>query len=128
MWTTSNGCSRRRVLHIDIGSRVDTNETPHSTHPNSTTHSLTASTQDNQKNKTYNSEDSLVVTHPTTNSPACGLSTAERTGSPVFHTLWSYVRCYLWKRVIECKEFSVETRASGDGTREFANSKVILMH
>ena len=25
--------------------------------------------------KTYNSEDSLVVTHPTTNSPACGLST-----------------------------------------------------
>ncbi|KAJ9484849.1 hypothetical protein VN97_g8507 [Penicillium thymicola] len=41
--------------------------------------------------KTYNSEDSLVVTHPTTNSPACGLSTAERTGSPIFHTLWSYV-------------------------------------
>ncbi|KAJ5520702.1 hypothetical protein N7463_001155 [Penicillium fimorum] len=44
-----------------------------------------------KKQKTYNSEDSLVVTHPTTNSPACGLSTAERTGSPVFHTLWSYV-------------------------------------
>ncbi|KOS37153.1 hypothetical protein ACN38_g12065 [Penicillium nordicum] len=44
-----------------------------------------------QKQKTYNSEDSLVVTHPTTNSPACGLSTAERTGSPIFHTLWSYV-------------------------------------
>jgi hypothetical protein len=44
-----------------------------------------------KKTKTYNSEDSLVVTHPTTNSPACGLSTAERTGSPVFHTLWSYV-------------------------------------
>ncbi|KOS36153.1 hypothetical protein ACN38_g13138, partial [Penicillium nordicum] len=21
----------------------------------------------------------------------CGLSTAERTGSPIFHTLWSYV-------------------------------------
>ncbi|KAJ5821832.1 uncharacterized protein N7525_011116, partial [Penicillium rubens] len=43
----------------------------------------------NKNRKTYNSEDSLVVTHPTTNSPACGLSTAERTGSPVFHTLWS---------------------------------------
>ncbi|KAJ5261832.1 hypothetical protein N7505_008699 [Penicillium chrysogenum] len=42
-----------------------------------------------KKQKTYNSEDSLVVTHPTTNSPACGLSTAERTGSPIFHTLWS---------------------------------------
>ncbi|KUM56252.1 hypothetical protein ACN42_g10971 [Penicillium freii] len=27
----------------------------------------------NEKQKTYNSEDSLVVTHPTTNSPACGL-------------------------------------------------------
>ncbi|KAJ5289654.1 Formin binding protein (FNB3) [Penicillium atrosanguineum] len=40
--------------------------------------------------KTYNSRDSLVVTHPTTNLPACGLSTAERTGSPVLHTLWSY--------------------------------------
>ena len=47
------------------------------------------------KTKTYNSEDSLVVTHPTTNSPACGLSTAERTGSPVFHTLWSYVLGYV---------------------------------
>jgi hypothetical protein len=44
-----------------------------------------------KQKKTYNSRDSLVVTHPTTNRPACGLSTAERTGSPVFHTLWSYV-------------------------------------
>jgi hypothetical protein len=50
-----------------------------------------------RKRKTYNSEDSLVVTHPTTNSPACGLSTAERTGSPVFHTLWSYVLASLLK-------------------------------
>ena len=45
--------------------------------------------------KTYNSRDSLVVTHPTTNRPACGLSTAERTGSPVFHTLWSYVLVFI---------------------------------
>ncbi|KAJ6189015.1 hypothetical protein N7519_003923 [Penicillium mononematosum] len=51
------------------------------------------------KTKTYNSEDSLVVTHPTTNSPACGLSTAERTGSPIFHTLWSYVSVYVQKRI-----------------------------
>jgi hypothetical protein len=35
------------------------------------------------KSKTINSADSLVVTHPTTNVPAQGLSTAERTGSPV---------------------------------------------
>ncbi|KAJ5415402.1 hypothetical protein N7465_004097 [Penicillium sp. CMV-2018d] len=48
-----------------------------------------SATHSRSKTKTYNSEDSLVVTHPTTNSPACGLSTAERTGSPVFHTLWS---------------------------------------
>lgn len=27
-----------------------------------------------QKQKTYNSWDSLVVTHPATNQPACGLS------------------------------------------------------
>ncbi|KAJ5790730.1 uncharacterized protein N7518_007741, partial [Penicillium psychrosexuale] len=53
--------------------------------------------------KTYNSEDSLVVTHPTTNSPACGLSTAERTGSPVFHTLWSYVLVTGMEWIIECK-------------------------
>lgn len=39
----------------------------------------------------YNRRDSLMVTHSTTNRPACGLSTAERTGSPVFHTLWSYM-------------------------------------
>ncbi|KOS37890.1 hypothetical protein ACN38_g11299 [Penicillium nordicum] len=51
-----------------------------------------------KETKTYNSEDSLMVTHPTTNSPACGLSTAERTGSPIFHTLWSYVPSYVWER------------------------------
>ena len=35
--------------------------------------------------------DSLVVTHPTTNQPACSLSTTDQTGSPVFCTLWPYV-------------------------------------
>ncbi|KAJ5178505.1 uncharacterized protein N7500_001204 [Penicillium coprophilum] len=49
---------------------------------------------------TTKGEDSLVVTHPTTNSPACGLSTAERTGSPVFHTLWSYVLEYVRENII----------------------------
>jgi hypothetical protein len=42
--------------------------------------------------KTINSRYSLVVTHPTTNLPAHGLSTAERTGSPVFHVLWSIAK------------------------------------
>ncbi|KAJ5275590.1 hypothetical protein N7505_004135 [Penicillium chrysogenum] len=54
-----------------------------------------------KETKTYNSEDSLVVTHPTTNSPACGLSTAERTGSPVFHTLWSYVSGYILEGIMK---------------------------
>ncbi|EYE89937.1 hypothetical protein EURHEDRAFT_468380, partial [Aspergillus ruber CBS 135680] len=53
-----------------------------------------------KKKKTYNSRDSLVVTHPTTNRPACGLSTAERTGSPVLHTLWSYVPVLLLEKTI----------------------------
>ena len=59
---------------------------------------------------TFNSWDSLVVTHPTTNQPACGLSTAERTGSPVFHTLWSNVvidamHCLIWgKREMGMKQ------------------------
>ena len=41
--------------------------------------------------KTYNSRDSLVVTHPTTNLPISSLCMAERTGCPVFLSLWSYV-------------------------------------
>jgi hypothetical protein len=41
--------------------------------------------------KTYNSGDSLVVTHLTTNPPVTSLSTAERTGSAIFSNLWSYV-------------------------------------
>jgi hypothetical protein len=41
--------------------------------------------------KTYNSGDSLVVTDPTTNPPVSGLTMGERTGSRIFHYLWSYV-------------------------------------
>jgi hypothetical protein len=42
--------------------------------------------------KTYNSGDSLVVTHLTTNPPVSCLTRAERTGSRVFKILWSYVK------------------------------------
>jgi hypothetical protein len=42
--------------------------------------------------KTYNSGDSPVVTHLTTNPPFTGLSTAERTGSAMILKLWSYVK------------------------------------
>ncbi|KAJ3561162.1 hypothetical protein NPX13_g9052 [Xylaria arbuscula] len=40
---------------------------------------------------TYNTEDSLVVTDPTTNSALTGLSMGERTGPRVLQWLWSYV-------------------------------------
>src|ERR1700678_1303877 len=64
-----------------------------------------------QKCKTINSRDSLVVTHPTTSLPAYGFSTAERTGSPVFHTLWSIAKdnaeCLVYIRTLSsCKELS----------------------
>jgi hypothetical protein len=45
-----------------------------------------------KKAKTINITDSLVVTHPTTNVTAHCLSTAERTGSPVFSVLWSIAK------------------------------------
>ena len=41
--------------------------------------------------KTYNSEDSLLVTHEATNAPISCLSRAERTGSRALKILWSYV-------------------------------------
>jgi hypothetical protein len=44
--------------------------------------------------KTYNSGDSPVVTHLTTNPPVKGLSCGERTGSRVFLCLWSYVAVF----------------------------------
>ncbi|KAF2685345.1 hypothetical protein K458DRAFT_300984, partial [Lentithecium fluviatile CBS 122367] len=44
-----------------------------------------------QHTKTYNSGDSLVVTHLTTSPPVKCLGKAERTGSPGFIFLWSYV-------------------------------------
>ena len=42
--------------------------------------------------KTYNSGDSLVVTHLTTNPPVHCLYMAERTGSLILNVLWSYVK------------------------------------
>ena len=41
--------------------------------------------------KTYNSRDSLMVTHSTTNLPIWCLCMAERTGCPFLTSLWSYV-------------------------------------
>jgi hypothetical protein len=44
-----------------------------------------------KKQKTYNSGDSPVVTHLTTNPPVSCLTRAERTGSRGLKILWSYV-------------------------------------
>ncbi len=60
--------------------------------PSSPSYVLYLARTEEAKSKTINSRDSLVVTHPTTSLPAYGLSTAERTGSPVFHTLWSIAK------------------------------------
>ena len=60
-----------------------------------------------------------MVTHPTTNWPACGLSTAERTGSPVFHTLWSYVLdfSHLENIMVSCKACQLCKVAENDVNR-----------
>ncbi|KAK8190473.1 uncharacterized protein BKA78DRAFT_155568 [Phyllosticta capitalensis] len=56
------------------------------------THPLSPTTlKQEQKCKTYNSRDSLLVTHATTNRPQGSLSMEERTGFRVFYLLWSYV-------------------------------------
>ena len=44
--------------------------------------------------KTYNSGDSLVVTHRTTNPPVRCLISAEQTGRDISVGLWSYVEVY----------------------------------
>ena len=44
-----------------------------------------------KKENTYNSRYSLVVTDPATNQPLSGLTLGERTGSRIFHWVWSYV-------------------------------------
>ena len=56
-----------------------------------------------KKSKTYNTEDSQVVTDPSTNSALCCLYMGERTGSLAFSRIWSYVlallfsKRYIWK-------------------------------
>ncbi|AEO54309.1 hypothetical protein MYCTH_2030723, partial [Thermothelomyces thermophilus ATCC 42464] len=45
--------------------------------------------------KTYNTEDSPVVTDLSTNPAVSSLSKGERTGSRVFYCLWSYVLAVL---------------------------------
>ena len=51
-----------------------------------------------KKTKTYNTEDSQVVTDPSTNSALSSLSMGERTGSRVFWKLWLYVKVSYFER------------------------------
>ena len=51
-----------------------------------------------KKKWTYNSRDSLMVTHSTTNPPIWGLCMAERTGCPILLSLWSYVTGFSLKQ------------------------------
>lgn len=41
-----------------------------------------------------------MVSHPTTSQPAHGLSTAEQTGNPSFHALWSIAKRMSWQMLI----------------------------
>jgi hypothetical protein len=59
--------------------------------PRSSTLSPSFPCEEQKGAKTYNSGDSLVVTHLTTNPPVHCLYMAERTGSLIFSVLWSYV-------------------------------------
>ncbi|PTB48134.1 hypothetical protein M431DRAFT_100644 [Trichoderma harzianum CBS 226.95] len=52
---------------------------------------MNTNTAKKQKEKTYNSRCSLMVTHSTTNLPVRGLSMGEQTGPRVLLYLWSYV-------------------------------------
>jgi hypothetical protein len=73
---------------------------------------------DTKMAKTYNSGDSLVVTHLTTNPPVSCLSTAERTGSAEFRILWSYVKDKLKTTNI----YSLENL--GRGSQDFRTEQV----
>ncbi|KAF2684670.1 hypothetical protein K458DRAFT_301956, partial [Lentithecium fluviatile CBS 122367] len=58
-----------------------------------------------KKAKTYNSGDSPMVTHLTTNPPVEDLSCEERTGFRVFLRLWSYVLIFVqyYKYILGCE-------------------------
>ena len=56
--------------------------------------------KEGKNKKTYNSRDSLMVTHSTTDQPIFCLCMAERTGYPVQgRSLWSYVKVKRWRVV-----------------------------
>ncbi|KAF2680469.1 hypothetical protein K458DRAFT_311739, partial [Lentithecium fluviatile CBS 122367] len=82
--------------------------------------------------KTYNSGDSLVVTHLTTSPPVKCLCKAERTGSPGFIFLWSYVlvslACIIYIVLMQLCASSFSQLAKRDvSTAETLPANVILV-
>jgi hypothetical protein len=65
--------------------------------------------------KTYNSGDSLVVTHLTTNPPVSCLTRAERTGSRVLKILWSYVEELSDQNVYKLNRLDLALQAQESG-------------
>jgi hypothetical protein len=70
----------------------------HSTPHTRITHSANLSRLNNSRSKkrrlgeqkTYNSRDSLVVTHPTTNQPACGFNAVNTLGAIDGDAAWKW--------------------------------------
>ncbi|KAJ9482592.1 hypothetical protein VN97_g10840 [Penicillium thymicola] len=67
--------------------------------------------------KTYNSEDSLVVNHPTTNSPACGFSPSK-----------GYKRELYTDETEHCSLFDLDHKTRVFLSRADVNSNIIVRH
>jgi hypothetical protein len=72
--------------------------------------------------KTFNSWDSLMVTHLTTSQPVCCLNRAERTGSLVFNILWSNV-LIMEKQTVSIPIYECSSTA---GTRSVSHRVLLL--
>ncbi|KAK8209620.1 hypothetical protein IWZ01DRAFT_325013 [Phyllosticta capitalensis] len=81
-----------QLLVLRQSSRCRSSPSPYGTALTGARTCLRPTTTTTKKNcKTYNSRDSLLVTHATTNRPQGSLSMEERTGFRVFYLLWSYM-------------------------------------
>ena len=88
-----NASSGRSSYHLAIKSLILLlRRKAESKHTAITTIECTTSQKyEEMRQKTYNSWNSSVVTDPATTQPISSLCMAERTGCPVFLSLWSYV-------------------------------------
>ena len=75
----------------NLGQRANKCSSSDTQHPASLLNRKTDGVKRKNQKKTYNSGDSPVVTHLTTNPPVSSLNIAEQTRDIVFWSLWSYV-------------------------------------